>query len=96
LHLYHSKGVGVNSEDFGITQVKLIKIQDEGFLRYVQRGNKLPSIEHVRTYQKALKEICLDPSTETMQNIIVRMVLRQQTLLKMIDTLCVLTRLREI
>lgn len=31
-HLYHGKGVGVNPEDFGI-------IQDEGFIKYVQRGN---------------------------------------------------------
>ena len=63
-HLYHGKGVGVNPEDFGITQAELIKIQDEGFIKYVQRGNKLPSIEHVRTYQKSLKDICLDPSTD--------------------------------
>ena len=63
-HLYHGKGVDVNPEDFGITQAELIKIQDEGFIKYVQRGNKLPSIEHVRTYQKSLKNICLDPSTD--------------------------------
>ena len=63
-HLYHGKGVGVNPEDFGITQAELIKIQDEGFIKYVQRGNELPSIEHVRTYQKSLKDICLDPSTD--------------------------------
>jgi phage-related tail protein len=63
-HLYHGNGVGVNPEDFGITQAELIKIQDEGFIKYVQRGNKLPSIEHVRSYQKSLKDICLDPSTD--------------------------------
>lgn len=63
-HLYHGKGVNVNPEDFGITQTELIKIQDEGFIKYVQRGNKLPSIEHVRSYQKSLKDICLDPSTD--------------------------------
>ena len=27
-HLYHGKGVNVNSEDFGITQAELTKIQD--------------------------------------------------------------------
>ena len=63
-HLYHGKGVNVNPEDFGITQAELIKIQDEGFIKYVQRGNKLPSIEHVRSYQRSLKDICLDPSTD--------------------------------
>ena len=63
-HLYHGKGVNVNPEDFGITQAELIKIKDEGFIKYVQRGNKLPSIEHVRSYQKSLKDICLDPSTD--------------------------------
>ncbi len=46
-HLYHGKGVGVNPEDFGITQAELIKIQDEGFIKYVQRGNKLPSRDFI-------------------------------------------------
>lgn len=63
-HLYHGTGVGVNPEDFGITQKELMKIIDEGFIKYVQRGNKLPSLEHVRAYQKSLKDICLDPSTD--------------------------------
>jgi len=63
-HLYHGKGVGINPEGFGITQAELIKIQDEGFIKYVQRGNKLLSIEHLRSYQKSLKDICLDPSTD--------------------------------
>lgn len=62
-HLYHGKGVGVNPEDFGMTQHELMKIQEDGFIKYVQRGNKLPSIEHVRSYQKSLKDICLDSST---------------------------------
>ena len=63
-HIYHGKGFNVNPEDFGITQAELIKIQDEGFIKYVQRGNKLPSIEHVKSYQKSLKDVCLDPSTD--------------------------------
>ena len=63
-HLYHGKGVNVNSEDFGITQAELTKIQDQGFIKYVHTGNKLPSIEHVRSYQKSLKDICLDPLTD--------------------------------
>lgn len=63
-HLYHGKGVDVNPEDFGITQTELDKIREGGFIKYVQKGNKLPSIEHVRTYQKSLKDICLDPSTD--------------------------------
>jgi len=63
-HLYHGIGVGVNPDDFGLTQAQLVKIQQEGgFIKYVQRGNKLPSIEHVRAYQKSLMQICLDPST---------------------------------
>ena len=63
-HLYHGKGVNVNPEDFGITQTELIKIQEEGFIKYVQRVNKLPFIERVRSYQKSLKDICLGPSTD--------------------------------
>ena len=29
-----------------------------GLIAYVCRGTKLPSIEHVKAYQKALKHIC--------------------------------------
>lgn len=46
-----------------MTQDQLMKIQDGGLIKYVQKGNKLPSIEHVRSYQKSLKNICLDSST---------------------------------
>ena len=48
-HLYHGKGVNVNPEDFGITQAELIKIQDEGFIKYIQRGNKLPFLGSEKT-----------------------------------------------
>lgn len=59
-HVYHGNGVGVNPEDFGITQAKLDKIRDGGLIAYARRGNKLPSMEHVRAYKKALKNICTD------------------------------------
>lgn len=63
-HLYHATGVGVNPEDYGITQQELNKIREPGgLIAYVQRGHKLPSIEHVRAYQKALKDICENPLT---------------------------------
>ena len=63
-HIYHGKGVNVNPEDFGITQAELNKIRNGGFIEYVQKGNKLPSREHVRSYQQVLKDICLDSATE--------------------------------
>jgi hypothetical protein len=62
-HLYHGNGVGVKPEDFGMRQGQLEKIRKDGFIAYAQRGNKLPSIEHVKAYQTALKDICTDPST---------------------------------
>ena len=34
-----------------------------GLIKYVQRGYKLPSIEHVKAYQNALKNSCENPST---------------------------------
>lgn len=62
--IYHAKGLGVNPEDYGISQAELRKIQTGGLIKYVQKGNKLPSIEHIRSYQQALKDICLDSATE--------------------------------
>jgi len=47
-----------------MTKNQLLEIQDVGLIKYVQRGNKLPSIEHIRSYQKALKDICLDSSAK--------------------------------
>ena len=43
--------------------------QDGGFIKYVQRGNKLPTREHVRAYQEALTKVCLDPETKQKNNI---------------------------
>ncbi|MGK0448858.1 MAG: hypothetical protein ACJA2M_002659 [Polaribacter sp.] len=61
---YHVKGLGINPEDYGITQKELNKIRDKGgLIGYVQRGGKLPPIELVRAYQTRIKEICYDPST---------------------------------
>ena len=63
-HLYHAKGVGVNPEKFEITQKQLMEIGKPGGLpEYVRKGNKLPSIGHIRAYQEALKNICENPST---------------------------------
>ncbi len=62
-HLYHGNGVGVDPAAFGMTQAELDKLRD-GFINYARKGNKLPSIEHVRAYQRSLKDICLDPFTD--------------------------------
>ena len=61
-HLYHGNGVGVDPEAFGISQGELDRLRG-GFINYARKGYKLPSIEHVRAYQKSLKDICLDPLT---------------------------------
>jgi hypothetical protein len=58
-HLYHAKGVGVDPEMYGIRQEQLMEIgKPGGLLEYVRKGNKLPSIEHVKAYQEVLKNIC--------------------------------------
>ncbi len=58
-HLYHAKSLGVDPEMYGMTQEQLLKIRDTGgFTEYVRNGNTLPSIEHVRAYQRALKNVC--------------------------------------
>ena len=57
--LYHAKGLGVDPELYGMTQAQLMKIsQPSGLIEYVRKGNKLPSLEHVNSYQTALKNIC--------------------------------------
>ena len=63
-HLYHGVGVGVNPEDFGMTQKELTKLRNDGLVKYVRKGNKLPSRAHVRAYQEALNSICKDPQTQ--------------------------------
>lgn len=70
-HLYHGMGLGIEPPKYGITQDELMKItnQEGGFIKYVQRGNKLPTIEHVRAYQEAVKNICLDSETEQRNDI---------------------------
>nr|AHI51277.1 hypothetical protein [Cylindrotheca closterium] len=65
-HLYHAKGVGVDPEMYGITQEQLMEIGKPGGLtEYVRKGNKLPSIEHVKAYQEALKNICENSQKRT-------------------------------
>lgn len=65
-HLYHAKGVGVDPEMYGITQKKLMEIGKPGGLtEYVRLGNTLPSIEHVKAYQEALKTICQNSPKRT-------------------------------
>lgn len=62
--IYHGMGVGVNPEDYGMTQAELLLIGKKGgLISYVQKGHKLPSIEHVKAYQEALQAICLNPTT---------------------------------
>lgn len=63
-HLRHAVGLGVNPEDYGMTQEALQAMsKNGGLVAYVRRGFKLPSIEHVQAYQAALKQICLDITT---------------------------------
>lgn len=65
-HLYHAKGVGVDPEMYGMTQEQLMEIGKPGGLtEYVRNGNTLPSIEHVKAYQEALKNVCENSQKRT-------------------------------
>lgn len=68
-HIYHATGVGVGPENYGLTQDEIMKITKEegGFIKDVQRGNKLPSMEHVQAYQEAVKNICLNTEEKNIQ-----------------------------
>ena len=67
VRLYHGNGVGVDPELFGMSQAELDKLRG-GFINYARKGYKLPSIEHIRAYQISLKTICLDPSTDRLDD----------------------------
>lgn len=56
--IYHAPHLGINSEDFGMTDNDLARIQQIGLKNYAQEGRELPSIEFVKAYQNALKNIC--------------------------------------
>ena len=45
-----------------MSQAKLGKLR-EGLIKYAMKGYELPSIEHLKAYQTALKNICLDSDT---------------------------------
>ena len=65
-HIYHGIGLGVNPEDYGMTQEQAMKISEPGgIVSYVRRGHQLPSIEHVNAYQKALQDVCENSSKRT-------------------------------
>jgi hypothetical protein len=65
-HLYHAKGLGVDPEIYGITQKELMEMGKPGGLpEYVRKGHKLPSLEHVKAYQEALKNICENSQKRT-------------------------------
>jgi hypothetical protein len=68
-HIYHGIGVGVNPEDYSITQKELMKISGPGgLIAYVQKGGKLPTIEHIRAYQNAIKTFCEDQNLSVRNN----------------------------
>ena len=64
-HLHHGIGVGVDPEMYGMTQEQLTDLSKDGLTEYVRKGNKLPSIEHVKAYQEALKNICENSQKRT-------------------------------
>jgi hypothetical protein len=60
----HSKGMGSNLQDFGITQEELNYIdRTGGIVKYIQRGGKLPSVDLVREYQENTAKFCCLPDT---------------------------------
>jgi hypothetical protein len=52
--------IHVNVADYGFSQDQAIEINvDGGIVAYLRKSNKLPSLDFIRAYQKALKNFCL-------------------------------------
>lgn len=59
----HAVCFGINPSDYGISQKQLLEINKKGgIVTYLQRGNKLPSLDLIRAYQNAIKTFCEDPN----------------------------------
>lgn len=52
---YHASQLGVNPEDYGVSQKDLQIINEIGLYKYAQTGKPLPPIEFIRAYQQAIK-----------------------------------------
>ena len=57
----HAVCFGLKPEDFGFSQDQAKQINDQGgIVTYLQKGNKLPSLDFTRAYQNAIKNFCED------------------------------------
>lgn len=56
--IYHGGCFGIKPEDYGAKQSDLHRLNQIGIVDYVKEGGRLPSHEHIRAYQNALKDFC--------------------------------------
>ena len=62
--IYHSKGMGINPEEYGFTQKELERIRGEkrykegGLVAYARRGYRLPTIKMIHDYRSKIKGYC--------------------------------------
>jgi len=54
----HGVCFGIKPEDYGAKQSDLHRLNKIGIGRYVREGGRLPTAEHTRAYQNALKYFC--------------------------------------
>ena len=54
----HGVCFGIKPEDYGAKQSDLHRLNKIGIARYVREGGRLPTAEHTRAYQDALKDFC--------------------------------------
>jgi hypothetical protein len=61
--VYHLNGLGINPEEYGMSKAELDSIRDDGLVKHVMNGGKLPPIELIRAGQNRIHEICYDDRT---------------------------------
>lgn len=61
--VYHSNGLGLNPEEYGMSKAEVNSIRKDGLVKYTMNGGKLPPIELIREVQKRIHDICYNDTT---------------------------------
>ncbi|MFT6843712.1 MAG: hypothetical protein ACJASR_002496 [Psychroserpens sp.] len=61
--VYHLNGLGVNTEEYGMSKDEVNSIRKDGLVKYTMNGGKLPPIELIRAGQNRIHNICYNDTT---------------------------------
>ena len=56
--IYHANGFNINSEDYGMTNEDVQRLEKIGLTNYVREGHPLPPIKLVKDFQMVIKKMC--------------------------------------